>query len=54
MSADPQPLDFGEVTVGLIDSVVVLAVALVRAGLVTREQLAAAYTEAEQQQAAVG
>jgi len=44
MNADhPQPLDFSQVTIGLIDSVVVLATALVRVGLVTRQQLAATF-----------
>lgn len=52
MTTEPQPLDHGQLIVGLIDSVVVLAVALTRAGLVTREQLAEAYREAEAQQAA--
>jgi hypothetical protein len=52
VSADPQqPLNFAELTIGQIDAVVVLASALVRAGVISREALAQAYTEAERQQA---
>ena len=41
-----------QLIVGLIDAIVALAATLIGAGLVTREQLAAAYQTAEAQQAA--
>jgi hypothetical protein len=52
MSADPQPLDHGELIVGLVDAIVAMGVVLVQAGVVSREALASAYAQAEQQQAA--
>jgi hypothetical protein len=51
MTADPQPLDHGELIVGLVDAIVALGVTLVGAGLISREALAQAYATAERQQA---
>jgi len=52
MSGEPQPLDHGQLIVGLIDAIVALGVTLVGPGLISREALAQAYTTAEAQQAA--